>query len=278
VLSDLLASTRARLQLVSTRRSTGGDPRAIVYLEKSSDGFAGYSRAEVTAPLAELPERVAQLLETGASCQSAPWSPTDDKMAPATLTDVLVCGHGSRDRCCGSLGTVLANVAEDIARGASLDVRVWRTTHLGGHRFAPTAVTLPDGMVWGQLDEAAIRAIMLRDQPANEVTRCSRGNSGLPPRAQLLDTALLAVYGWDWLQRARVADVRDDSRVRLRAPRDDGGFDEWEGFVAVRRELPVPVCGVPLDGSEKRESELVLEAYRALSHSGAATQRERESC
>ena len=51
------------------------------------------------------------------------------------VTDVLVCTHGTRDTCCGSLGTRLWR---DLDAGGAT---VRRTSHTGGHRFAPTAVT-----------------------------------------------------------------------------------------------------------------------------------------
>ena len=48
---------------------------------------------------------------------------------------LLVCTHGGRDRCCGSDGTRLFQ-----ALFPPPGVRVWRTSHTAGHRFAPTAI------------------------------------------------------------------------------------------------------------------------------------------
>jgi hypothetical protein len=62
---------------------------------------------------------------------------------------ILVCTNGKRDRCCAREGPALyqamANFAGDNA---------WQCTHLGGHRFAPTLVTLPDGAFYGRLTPA----------------------------------------------------------------------------------------------------------------------------
>ena len=71
----------------------------------------------------------------------------DDDRRPRLL---LMAG----DRCCGSLGTALAQelLADPLQLGD--DVRVWRTSHTGGHRFAPTALVLPQGTVVGLLRRA----------------------------------------------------------------------------------------------------------------------------
>jgi hypothetical protein len=66
--------------------------------------------------------------------------------------DIVVCTHGTRDRCCGRLGMALALRLDRWAKERAPGVRVWRTSHLGGHRFAPTMVDLPSGRCWGHLD------------------------------------------------------------------------------------------------------------------------------
>jgi hypothetical protein len=36
---------------------------------------------------------------------------------------------------------------------------VWQTTHLGGHRFAPTLVVLPQGLCYGRVEEGEVAAL-----------------------------------------------------------------------------------------------------------------------
>jgi len=57
---------------------------------------------------------------------------------------LLVCTNGRRDVCCAVRGRPLAG-----ALAAANPGRVWETTHTGGHRFAPTAVLLPTGYLYG---------------------------------------------------------------------------------------------------------------------------------
>ena len=61
---------------------------------------------------------------------------------------VLVCGHGSRDRCCALRGTpVFGALASDLGEG-----ELWISSHHGGHRFAPNVLVLPAGIQLGHVD------------------------------------------------------------------------------------------------------------------------------
>jgi len=73
----------------------------------------------------------------------------DDSRYETHLTTeqhLLVCTNGKRDVCCALHGMALlrALAAEGVTS-------LWETTHLGGHRFAPTLLTLPDGVNYGRI-------------------------------------------------------------------------------------------------------------------------------
>lgn len=181
-----------------------------------------------------------------------------------TVTDVLVCGHGRRDRCCGSMGTLLE---EEMAGPGRLPagVRVWRTSHTGGHRFAPTAVLLPSGTCWGYLDAASLASIVTRDRPVAGLLSHYRGCAGLASApVQALERAVLAEVGWDLLERPRSGEEDGDGTVRLVVEEPDGARRSWQGRVSVSRVLPVPQCGEPVTGQEKTEEELSVEGLREL--------------
>ncbi len=65
---------------------------------------------------------------------------------PGALPLYLVCTNARRDRCCGVFGAALYRQLLSLVPN-----QVWQTTHLGGHRFAPTLLTLPDGVYYGRL-------------------------------------------------------------------------------------------------------------------------------
>lgn len=165
------------------------------------------------------------------------WSTSD----PATLLDLdfdvpgkplhdagpllLICTNGKRDTCCALSGRALAGwLAQDEATDTA---SIWEADHLGGHRFAPTAVVLPTGYVYGRLDGPAARGI-LRDAAAGRVGGpLCRGRSTWSRPGQAADLALrdeLQEYGPD-----KVAVL---SELRL-APVPDGPSRRYEVLLAV---------------------------------------------
>ena len=62
----------------------------------------------------------------------------------------IICTNGEYDRCCGKYGMPLYL---EITKG-KYGANTWETNHIGGHRFAPTFVCLPDGVVYGRVREA----------------------------------------------------------------------------------------------------------------------------
>ncbi|HEV7721523.1 MAG TPA: sucrase ferredoxin, partial [Iamia sp.] len=139
----------ARVQLVvPTDGDDAAGRRVRAYARRP--GRATYGRAEGRAPRDGVAALAVELLAAAAAAEGT---------APL---EVLVCAHGARDRCCGSLGTRLA-----LAGGG--EVTVERTSHLGGHRFAPTALTLPDGRYWAFLDPDVLAAVVRRDGPVGVV-------------------------------------------------------------------------------------------------------------
>jgi hypothetical protein len=60
---------------------------------------------------------------------------------------ILVCTHGVHDVCCALRGRPVA--LELASRWPDL---VWECSHIGGDRFAPNVVLLPDGFYYGNLD------------------------------------------------------------------------------------------------------------------------------
>jgi len=96
---------------------------------------------------------------------------------PDPATVLLVCTNGRRDACCARRGR--AAVAELAAAGHE----VWETSHVGGHRFSPTVLRLPDAWVFGGPSATQL------------TTAACRGRTALPPAAQAAELAVLAARG-----------------------------------------------------------------------------------
>ena len=187
-----------------------------------------------------------------------PCSGTEIGPAPP---EVLVCSHGKRDRCCGQFGTLLHQQVEHRWPG----VRVRRCSHTGGHRFAATGITLPDGRLWADLDETVLDQIVTHSGQPMDLARHDRGSTGFESWAQPVERALLAQHGWSWLdvdvvETSSVVDVDGRGAVVTVAWRDrDARAHLTRGRVEVGRDLPVAVCGLPAAPSNKTCRELVLQ-------------------
>ena len=176
--------------------------------------------------------------------------------------ELLICTHGSRDRCCGRLGTILH-------RSASTrwpDVAVRRVSHTGGHRFAPTAILLPSGTVWGHLDDEVLDAIVNRSVPFVEVIAHFRGSAVMPSRAaQVAEAAVAARVGWSLFDGPRQVSV-------LAEPEPDrpGRFEihfaerSWAVTVEHNGVTQQPVCMSPLDQTTKTDPRFAVTTLEQL--------------
>jgi hypothetical protein len=109
---------------------------------------------------------------------------------PVANPMLLVCTHGRRDRCCAVDGRTLARAVVDTGQPDT-----WECTHLGGHRFAPTALVLPTGYVYGRLDvTGAVAAVKAASVGEVEPSMC-RGRSTWSAPGQVAELAVRAATG-----------------------------------------------------------------------------------
>jgi hypothetical protein len=177
----------------------------------------------------------------------------------ASPPEVLVCAHGRRDACCGRWGTLLH--VELAARWT--DVRVSRCSHTGGHRFAPTAITLPDGRAWAYADADLLDRVVRRTGEVAHLAPHDRGTTGLDPWAQVVERAVLQHLGWSWLDAgpAVVAtEVSPGGRAATVELTWDGG--SAIGEVEITRDVPVLVCGQPPEQATKTSPDYALRSLR----------------
>jgi hypothetical protein len=194
-------------------------------------------RTEVLIPTSEVTDLVRAWL---AGEPGIPTVPADGKR------DLVVCTHGAHDTCCGRFGAPLYRYLRDELSSSS--IRVWRGSHTGGHRFAPTLVDLPDGRSWGRLDAAAAEAIVRREGKPADIRHRYRGWGLLPSfYERLVEAELMCTEGWAWLDRTVSGEVvaghpftypedpdelDDRAVVRLTEEDADGRpVRRWEGVV-----------------------------------------------
>lgn len=252
-LRDASMATGVRVMVVVPRADEGatGLTRVVHRRRVGANRLVG---ADHQVPHADAPALVAELAAAPLADHSGRPSFVGD--APP---EVLVCGHGRRDACCGRWGTLLH--VELAAR--STDVRVWRCSHTGGHRFAPTAITLPDGRAWAYADADLLQAVVRRTADLPSLAPHDRGTSSLDPWAQVVERAVFVERGWAWLDEGPVeahTEVAAGGRSATIRLTWDGG--SAVGEVEVARVLPVLVCGEPPDAATKSSPEYALRSLQ----------------
>lgn len=199
----------------------------------------------------------------------------DRTQAGPSATSLLVCSHGRRDQCCGSFGTALVEHLDDLRDASGSAVDLQRISHTGGHRFAPTAITFPDGYAWAHLDPVVADLLVRRAVPAERFARHCRGSTLFDgSAAQVADRAGLIEFGWAWADATRSIEVvafdRSTMATVLRATGrlPDGSRRAVEVEVVPDRQIPMPTCGL-VDGPEYRtETVWRTEAVRRVEAGG----------
>jgi hypothetical protein len=130
--------------------------------------------------------RTADDLLAAAHALGTPLSGSDEDAPPM----VLVCTHATRDACCAVRGRPIV-----AALARALPDEVWECTHLGGHRFSGTLLSLPDGTCLGRLDpDTAVGAVTAHREGRTDA-RYLRGQTRWPEPVQAALAAVLAEYG-----------------------------------------------------------------------------------
>ena len=150
--------------------------------------------------------------------------------------DLLVCTHGRRDACCGSLGTALALGLLADTDVAKAGYQVGRTSHTGGHRFAPTAIVLPEGSMWAFLDADLASRVVRRDGPVEAVLDAYRGSTAVgSPAVQALEQVAFGDVGWGWLDWSRSGTDDGAGRVTVTARSPEGEARTWTAEATAAR-------------------------------------------
>ena len=105
---------------------------------------------------------------------------------------LLICTHAKRDRCCAVKGRPLLN--ELHARypfGPGNDV-VWETSHIKGHRFAPTMLLMPWAYSFGRMNIEATDAMLADASAGRYFVPGNRGRGTLGPAEQVAELAAAA--------------------------------------------------------------------------------------
>jgi len=181
-----------RFLLIANDQSHKIDQTTLLIYQKQEGLSCGYQKREF---------KLANIEQVAAFVKKFLWGTLPDSEIETNFTrDILICTHGSHDKCCAKYGNSFYFHATDNLINLCLDhVRIWRSSHFGGHRFAPTAIDLPDGRYYGILDQDSFKSILTRSGDIQCFNKVYRGWGILPTAMQILEKELILRHGWDWL-------------------------------------------------------------------------------
>lgn len=198
-LRDWALKQNVRLVLIKKPERDSDEPRSV-FLVAAGERERAVERLEVERP-SDLLE-----LDLGRERGGAGWG------LGQTWTDpiYLVCTHGRRDPCCAVQGNPVFKVLHE-----AFPARVWKSTHIGGDRFAANLVSLPAGIMLGRLKiDTAIRVVREMEQGKLDLQHY-RGRGFYPFSVQAAEHHLRserAITGADDL--ALIGFERGDGRTR----------------------------------------------------------------
>jgi hypothetical protein len=154
---------------------------------------------------------------------------------PVDTSLVLVCAHGSRDRCCSLRGTAVFGALA----GRLGEEELWISSHLGGHRFAANVVVLPAALQFGRVTPEEAPYVVARALGGRIELDRYRGRTSYDARAQAGERVVRSTAGLDGLDDLTLV-AQENHRTRFRAW--DGR--EWETAASETESPPVPAsCG-----------------------------------
>ena len=236
--------------------SRNGHTRLLL-LRKPSGPFATHEREEYLVPDGEVTAAAGELLEGSGLGRFGRYRQETDH-----VRDILVCTHGGRDVCCGKFGYPVYDLLRR-RHAASGKLRVWRTSHIGGHRFAPTMIDYPEGRLWGHLEPWAAERVAARRGPVSNLGAFYRGWSGLrSPFEQAAEREIFAREGWAWTGYLKEGQVvaSGDGRAEVRI-----AYESRDGAVSGAYEATVEVAGTVMTMESSGDEELVeVDQYRLI--------------
>ena len=139
----------------------------------------------------------------------------------------FVCTNGQRDLCCSRYGLPAWTRLDEIA-----GERAWQTTHVGGHRFAPNVLVLPQGALYGRVTEAEVPGFAETVEAGRLSLEHLRGRCAWPAEAQAAEAL---VDGGGTLKAVDGGDVTFETPSGERTVRVRRAESPWR---------MIPSCGV----------------------------------
>ncbi|AFY88040.1 MULTISPECIES: sucrase ferredoxin [Chroococcidiopsis] len=240
------AEPAAMVLLIYSHILTRKDPTKLLIFRQKSGLCDGYSKQET---------EVNCINDIALVLQDYLANPIQTEDPPPLTRDILICTHGSHDKCCAKYGIPFYRQAIATVTSLGLEnVRIWQSSHFGGHRFAPTALDFPSGRCYGRLDAKSFTSILTYNGDIQDLKSVYRGwgilsGSDYPIPAQLVEQELMLRYSWDWFKykvASRIVEQNEDASfncVELTFATPDGAIARYRADVVEDRSKALYLIG-----------------------------------
>jgi hypothetical protein len=176
----------------------------VFYYYRPARIFAHYEKRAFLVPNDELANLGAALLQQ--PDQLADFERY--QQGTSHIREVFVCTHGNHDEACGRFGyPIYRHLHQVYAEDISQSLRVWRCSHFGGHQFAPTLLTFPEGHCWGHLELSLLDPLIKRAGSVETLCPFYRGWVGLSKFEQIVEREIWMREGWAWFTYAKAGQI-----------------------------------------------------------------------
>ncbi|MFM7406123.1 MAG: sucrase ferredoxin [Cuspidothrix sp.] len=180
-----------RFLLIANDESHRSEETTLLIYQQQEGLSKGYRKQEFKLPNIEQVAGVVNKWLAGIN--------VDYEIESHITRDILICTHGSHDQCCARYGNPFYFHSQNAIANLQLNhVRIWRSSHFGGHRFAPTAIDFPHSRYYGVLDQDTFKSVLTHTGDIQCLNKIYRGWGILPTPLQILEKELILRLGWDW--------------------------------------------------------------------------------
>jgi hypothetical protein len=176
------------------------DHTRIFIFRRNGGEFDDFHKLELLVPNNEFQNIISNFVEYFTSLNN-PFQNLEIK-THKNVNEIFVCIHGARDQCCGKYGLQLYKEFQNqVNQNGNSQFRIWKSSHIGGHRYAPTFYEAPSMRWYGLFQIKDIPNFLNREEANFNVINNYRGMSGILNKfALLIENELFKKYSWNWLK------------------------------------------------------------------------------
>ncbi|MDF5728704.1 MAG: sucrase ferredoxin [Rhizonema sp. PD38] len=172
----------------------------LLYYRRPVKFFAKFEKHEFIIPDSEVSSFVMAFLETLLHLPKKVPDWEQYRQQSSHIRELMVCTDGNVDVACARFGyPIYRKLRSEFATASNGKLRVWRCSHFGGHKFAPTLIDLPYGHYWGHLQPEILELLVWHNGSVKELYPFYRGWAGLSKFEQIVEREIWMQEGWDWL-------------------------------------------------------------------------------